>query len=272
LRKYKTYLLFFHQSNYQLDTSYKYVSLLIVGRGGYGKDTDNAPNAPEWYGGCMGGDSAIVAYQKNFAISQSIDGMWGYETIDFRKSISENMGLYVKFQCYGSTYEVFLGDQKNGQEHRDTYWFFKVNGQGNLSPFIYGRNEGGLATSELVAGAGGSYGNGQYSTSIPGIKYGGVGGDGRYGNQGPEYNSGLKADSTIPVQSIFGGTGYGAGSYFTSTDNCKAGGGGGYGDGNMNGKAGYGAGGTAFKISSSSTDLYNEGDGIVCLYYHNNPL
>lgn len=104
------------------------------------------------------------------------------------------------------------------------------------------------------------------------MKYGGVGGDGRYGNQGPEYNSGLKADSIIPVQSIFGGTGYGVGSYFTSTSNCKAGGAGGYGDSSMNGKAGYGAGGTAFKISSNSTDLYNEGDGIVCLYYHNNPL
>ena len=262
-----------NQSSYQLDTSYKYVSMLLVGRGGYGKDTDNTPNVPDWHGGCMGGDSAIVAYHKNFEIGSSVTGMWGFNTISFRESTSNGTGLYVKFTYHSFVYEVFLGDQKNGQEHRDTYWSFKVNGEENSSAFVYGRNEGGLAAPGLVAGAGGSYGNGQYDESVSsGTKYGGSGGDGRYGNQGPEYNSGLKAGSVIPVQSIFGGTGEGAGSYFNTVTNCKAGGAGGYGDGNMNGKAGYGAGGTAFKTSSSSTDLYDEGDGIICLYYHNTPI
>ena len=262
-----------NQSSYQLDTSYKYVSMLLVGRGGYGKDTDNTPNVPDWHGGCMGGDSAIVAYHKNFEIGSSITGMWGFNTISFRESTSNGTGLYVKFTYHSFVYEVFLGDQKNGQEYRDTYWSFKVNGEENSSVFVYGRNEGGLAAPGLVAGAGGSYGNGQYDESVSsGTKYGGSGGDGRYGNQGPEYNSGLKAGSVIPVQSIFGGTGEGAGSYFNTVTNCKAGGAGGYGNGNMNGKAGYGAGGTAFKTSSSSTDLYDEGDGIICLYYHNTPI
>ena len=261
------------QSSYQLDTSYKYVSMLLVGRGGYGKDTDNAPNAPDWHGGCMGGDSAIVAYHKNFEIGSSVTGMWGFNIISFRESTSNGTGLYVKFTYHSFVYEVFLGDQKNGQEHRYTYWSFKVNGEENSSAFVYGRNEGGLAAPGLVAGAGGSYGNGQYDESVSsGTKYGGSGGDGRYGNQGPEYNTGLKANSVIPVQSIFGGTGKGAGSYFDIITNCKAGGAGGYGDGNMNGKAGYGAGGTAFKTSSSSTDLYDEGDGIICLYYLNTPI
>ena len=261
------------QSSYQLDTSYKYVSMLLVGRGGYGKDTDNTPNAPDWHGGCMGGDSAIVAYHKNFEIGSSVTGMWGFNIISFRESTSNGTGLYVKFTYHSFVYEVFLGDQKNGQEHRDTYWSFKVNGEENSSAFVYGRNEGGLAAPGLVAGAGGSYGNGQYDESVSsGTKYGGSGGDGRYGNQGPEYNTGLKANSVIPVQSIFGGTGEGAGSYFDIITNCKAGGAGGYGDGNMNGKAGYGAGGTAFKTSSSSTDLYDEGDGIICLYYRNTPI
>jgi uncharacterized membrane protein len=261
------------QSNYQLDTSYKYVSMLLVGRGGYGKDTDNTPNAPDWHGGCMGGDSAIVAYRKNFEIGSSVTGVWGFNTISFRESTSNGTGLYVKFTYYSFVYEVFLGDQKNGQEYRDIYWSFKVNGEENSSAFVYGRNEGGLAAPGLVAGAGGSYGNGQYDESVSsGTKYGGSGGDGRYGNQGPEYNTGLKANSVIPVQSIFGGTGEGAGSYFDIITNCKAGGAGGYGDGNMNGKAGYGAGGTAFKTSSSSTDLYDEGDGIICLYYRNTPI
>ena len=265
-----------NQSSYQLDTSYKYVSMLLVGRGGYGKDTDNTPNVPDWHGGCMGGDSAIVAYHKNFEIGSSVTGMWGFNTISFRESTSNGTGLYVKFTYHSFVYEVFLGDQKNGQEHRDTYWSFKANGKENSSVFVYGRNEGGLAAPGLVAGAGGSYGNGQYDESVSsGTKYGGSGGDGRYGrygNQEPEYNSGLKAGSVIPVQSIFGGTGEGAGSYFDTVTNCKAGGAGGYGDGNMNGKAGYGAGGTAFKTSSSSTDLYDEGDGIICLYYHNTPI
>lgn len=78
-----------------------------------------------------------------------------------------------------------------------------MNGKENSSAFVYGRNEGGLAAPGLVAGAGGSYGNGQYDESVSsGTKYGGSGGDGRYGNQGPEYNTGLKANSVIPVQSI----------------------------------------------------------------------
>lgn len=247
---------------------------MIVGRGGYGKDTDNASNAPEWYGGCMGGDSAIVAYRKNFETSSSsLSGMQGFESIDFRKSTSDGLGLYVKFTCYGISYKVFLGDQKNGQEHSSTFWYFKANDEEDSSLFVYGRNEGGLAAPGLVAGAGGSYGNGQYDESVSsGTKYGGSGGDGRYGNQGSEYNTGLKANSVISVQSIFGETSEGAGSYFDTITNCKAGGAGGYGDGNMNGKARYGAGGTAFKTPSSSTDLYEEGDGIICLYYCNTPI
>lgn len=86
--------------------------MLLVGRGGYGKDTDNTPNVPDWHGGCMGGDSAIVAYHKNFEIGSSVTGMWGFNTISFRESTSNGTGLYVKFTYHSFVYEVFLGDQK----------------------------------------------------------------------------------------------------------------------------------------------------------------
>ena len=279
MRKYKTYLLFFHQSSYQLDTSYKYVSLLIVGRGGNGKDTDNAPNVPEWYGGCMGGNSGVVAYRKNIPIdAKGVNGMAGFYEINFsynyRYDNSTFPGLLVRYlESLGRTIVAFLGNASNGQDHRtNDYYVFTINDESNYDLFYYGWNEGGLATSDKVSGAGGSYADGVTTTTGSGTQSGGEGGDGRFGHQGPDYNSGTSAAATIPLQSIFGGTGEGAGSYYTSSSNCKAGGGGGYGDGNMNGRAGYGAGGTAYKTSSYSTDLYDEGDGIVCLYYHNNLL
>ena len=270
------------QSSYQLDTSYKYVSMLLVGRGGYGKDTDNTPNAPDWHGGCMGGDSAIVAYRKNFEIGSSVTGVWGFNTISFRKSTSKGTGLYVKFTYHSFVYEVFLGDQKNGQDHRDTYWSFKVNGEEKSSALVYGKNEGGLAAPGLVAGAGGSYGNGQYDESVSsGTKYGGSGGDGRYGNQGPGYNIGLKANSVIPVQSIFGGTGEGRAGYLNTNSGLRTGaacwGGAGYDNSNETivgtvRTAGYGSGQCASPGDVDAGNTNVEGSGIVCLYYHNDPL
>ena len=91
------------------------------------------------------------------------------------------------------------------------------------------------------------------------------------GTQGPDYNTGIRASETIPIRSVFGGIGTGGLSYFTSTTDCKASGGGGYGEANPHGSAGYGAGGTCFKIGSGTND-YNEGAGIVLLYYHDDPI
>nr|DAN09671.1 MAG TPA: Baseplate J like protein [Caudoviricetes sp.] len=263
------------QKNYILDTSYKYISLLLVGRGGVGKNTDNAPNAPQWIGGCMGGDGGMIAYKKNIITSSDGVGGIGWITqIDFRHSMSgsSSPGLYVRYnQSLGNEITAFLGDMSNGQDHRQDYWEFALNGETDSGLFVYGRTEGGLATSVLTAGSGGSYGNGEQTTSTATTMQGGEGGDGRLGTQGPDYNTGIRASETIPIQSVFGGIGTGGLSYFISTTNCKASGGGGYGEANPNGSAGYGAGGTCFKIGSGTND-YNEGAGIVCIYYHNNPI
>ena len=264
-----------NQTNYMLDTSYKYVSLLIVGRGGRGKNTDNAPNEPQWIGGCMGGDGGMIAYKKNIITSSDgVGGMGWITQIDFRHSMSgsSSPGLYVRYnQSLGNEITAFLGDMSNGQDHRQDYWEFALNGETDSDLFVYGRTEGGLATSVLTAGSGGTYGSGEQTTSTASTMQGGEGGDGRLGTQGPDYNTGIRASETIPIQSVFGGIGTGGSSYFTSTTNCKASGGGGYGEANPNGSAGYGAGGTCFKIGSGTND-YNEGAGIVCIYYHNNPI
>ena len=248
---------------------------MIVGRGGYGKNTDNAPNAPDWIGGCMGGDGGMIAYKKNIITSSDgVGGMGWITQIDFFRHItgSSSLGLYVRYnQSLGNEITAFLGDMSNGQDHRQDYWQFALNGEIDSGLFVYGRTEGGLATSVLTAGSGGTYGNGEQTTSTATTIQGGEGGDGRLGTQGPDYNTGIKAIVTIPIQSIFGGTGTGGLSYFTSTTNCKASGGGGYGDANPNGSAGYGAGGTCFK-DSRSLSYYKEGAGIVLLYYHDDVI
>ena len=256
-------LFFFH--------TYKYVSLLIVGRGGIGKNTDSAPNQPGWRGGIMGGDGGMIAYKKNIITSSNGVGGIGWITqIDFRHSMSgsSSPGLYVRYnQSLGNEITAFLGDMSNGQDHRQDYWEFALNGETDSGLFDYGRTEGGLATPVLTAGSGGTYGSGGQTTSTATTMQGGEGGDGRLGTQGPDYNTGIRAIETIPIQSVFGGTGTGGSSYFTSTTNCKASGGGGYGDTNPNGSAGYGAGGACFKVSRSMS-YCNEGAGIVLLYYH----
>ena len=223
----------------------------------------------------MGGDGGMIAYKKNIITSSDgVGGMGWITQIDFRHSMSgsSSPGLYVRYnQSLGNEITAFLGDMSNGQDHRQDYWEFALNGETDSDLFVYGRTEGGLATSVLTAGSGGTYGSGEQTTSTASTMQGGEGGDGRLGTQGPDYNTGIRASETIPIQSVFGGIGTGGLSYFTSTTNCKASGGGGYGEANPNGSAGYGAGGTCFKIGSGTND-YNEGAGIVCIYYHNNPI
>lgn len=264
-----------NQTNYMLDTSYKYISLLLVGRGGHGKNTDVTPNAPQWIGGCMGGDGGMIAYKKNIITSSDgVGGMGWITQIDFRDDMTgpSSPGLFVRYnQSLGNQITAFLGDMSNGQDRRQDYWEFALNGETDSDLFVYGRTEGGLATSVLTAGSGGTYGSGEQTTSTDSTMQGGEGGDGRLGTQGPDYNTGIRASETIPIRSVFGGIGTGGLSYFTSTLDCKASGGGGYGEANAHGSAGYGAGGTCFKIGSGTND-YNEGAGIVCIYYHNNPI
>ena len=223
----------------------------------------------------MGGDGGMIAFKKNIITSSDGVGGIGWITqIDFRHSMSgsSSPGLYVRYnQSLGNEITAFLGDMSNGQDHRQDYWDFALNGETDYDLFVYGRTEGGVATPVLTAGSGGTYGSGGQTTSTATTMQGGEGGDGRLGTQGPDYNTGIKATETIPIRSIFGGTGEGGSSYYDSTTNCAASGGGGYGDANFTGSAGYGAGGTCFKISRS-VSYYDEGAGIVLLYYHDDVI
>lgn len=217
----------------------------------------------------MGGNGGMIAFKKNLLISK--DGSSGVsliDEIDFTYNNVGFIGLGVRYtQSLGQEITAFLGHSSNGIDKENNYWEFALNGEMDNDLFIHGRTEGGLATSVLTAGSGGTYKNGEQTTSTTIIVQGGEGGDGRLGTQGPYYNTGIKAVVTIPIRSIFGGTGKGGPSYYNSTTNCLACGGGGYGDANFNGSAGYGAGGTCFK-DSRSVSYYNEGAGIVLLYYH----
>jgi hypothetical protein len=210
----------------------------------------------------------MIAFKKNLSISKNgSSGVLLINEINFTYNNADSIGLGVRYtQSLGYEITAFLGYSSNGIDRRD-YWEFALNGEIDSNLFYYGRTEGGLATSILTAGSGGTYRDGEQTASTATTVQGGEGGDGRLGTQGPDYNSGIKADATIPIQSIFGGTGEGGSSYYTSTTNCKASGGGGYGDANFNGSAGYGAGGTCFK-DSRSVSYYKEGAGIVLLYYH----
>lgn len=168
----------------------------------------------------------MIAFKKN--IITSSDGVGGIAyiaEIDFRyiTSASSSPGLYVCYnQSLGNVITVFLGDMSNGQDHRQDYWEFALNGDTDSGLFVYGRTEGGLATPVLTAGSGGTYGNGEQTTSTAKTVQGGEGGDGRLGTQGPDYNTGIKAIVTIPIQSIFGGTGKGGPSYYNSTTSYLA--------------------------------------------------
>ena len=228
---------------------------------------------PHWRGGAMGGDGGMIAFKKNLLISKNgSSGVLLVNEIDFTYNNAGHIGLYVHYsQSLGLRITAFLGHSSNGIDKTNDYWEFALNGKIDSDLFYYGRTEGGLATSVLTAGSGGTYGNGEQTTSTAKTVQGGEGGDGRLGTQGPDYNTGIRASETIPIRSVFGGIGTGGLSYFTSTTNCKASGGGGYGEANPHGSAGYGAGGTCFKIGSGTND-YNEGAGIVCIYYHNNPI
>lgn len=180
--------------------------------------------------------------------------------------------MYVRYiQSLGLEITAFLSHSSNGIDKNNDYWEFTLNGETDSDLFVYGRTEGGIATPIISVGSGGTYGNGGETSPVVETAQGGEGGDGRLGTQGPYYNTGIKATETIPIQSIFNGSGFGGISYFTSNTNCKASGGGGYGDANPNRSAGYGAGGTCFK-DSQSVSYYDEGAGIVLLYYHNDVI
>lgn len=231
--------------NESIDINYKYVSLLMVSRGGNFVKSMNA-----------GGMSGIITFKKNILTKDFVN----YH-ID---SIKEENGiLNVKFGSYrNGNYDISLpnavdyiveGKQIKPKVTRNNIVINPIDFFDN-----YGVNTGG--------GAKGNGGGTNGSLQNPSQGGDGVcGARGLYNSYKMEYTA--NENEIIPIASIFGGTGIGGlGNAKIKLNNSEGvgGGAGAYGDGataNSSTKAGYGAGG--------SFNNEEGGDWIVCLYYSN---
>ena len=118
---------------------------------------------------------------------------------------------------------------------------------------------------------------------------GAPGGDGkfgfRYANEstfGGFTTNPIKSTKTIPIQSVFGGTSQGYAGYLNTNSGLRTGasafGGAGYGksydwsSADTIRKAGYGCGRASSPADEDAGNKMLAGDGIVCLYYHNEPI
>ena len=236
------------QSNYQLDTTYKYVSMLVVGKGARSNGESNV---------VIGGGSGMVVYKKNFEI---LPGTFSAINVDF----TNNTLVYLLPEV-GSTSEDSYIEAGNGDAYMGAgtvnYWLNGVSVLDQLDG--YGSNGGGngkTGSSASTFGGGGSNGNSSSQS-------GGSGGDGTFGYAG-NLGGGHTKGTVIPLTSIFGGNGKGGNAYYNG-GTSRGGGAGGYGAGYgldnqpSSDHKSYGAGGW---------NAYGPGDGIVCLYYHNDPL
>lgn len=282
-----------NQSNYQLDTSYKYVSLLIVGRGG-----KKFEYWQSWYGFVlMGGTTGQIVYIPNILMSDISNGQINKITFS---SVS-NTGSWTE----GTEYSIRLG--------RTTYEYKAYNGNSSayndadrLMPqetrlnnySIYNaKSSGGFAAymggAFYCSGSPGSQNAKEESASSTGPRMqpsGAPGGDGRYGFKS-SYENAVFGDVTkpiqslvvIPIQSIFGGTSKGEAGYLNTSSGQRTGaaswGGAGYGDSNCissdRGKiiiAGYGSGEQCSPADDDAGNITKPGEGIFCIYYHNEPI
>lgn len=282
-----------NQSNYQLDTSYKYVSLLIVGRGG-----EKFEYWVSWHDFILlGGTTGQIVYIPNILISDISNGRINKITF----SGVPNVGSWTS----GTKYSITLG--------QTTYEYAAYNGvsdarndadivmpqRSNLSNYsVYNAKSSG-AIAAYAAGTfycSGSFGSQNakeqtYSFVGPRMQPDGApGGDGRYGFKS-SYESPIlgnvtkpvQSSVTIPIQSIFGGTSKGSAGYLNTESGLRTGvdayGGAGYGNSysetQSDGKtriSGYGSGQEASPADDDAGNIVKPGEGIFCIYYHNEPI
>lgn len=281
------------QSNYQLDTSYKYVSLLIVGRGGekfeYWESWDSFI--------LLGGTTGQIVYIPNILISDISNGRINKITF----SGVPNAGSWT----YGTEYSITL--------EQTTYEYAAYNGvsdarndadivmpqRSNLSNYsVYNaKSSGGFAAhmrgTFYCSGSPGSQPAKEESASDLGSRIqpdGAPGGDGRYGYKSSYESPTLgnvtklvQSSVTIPIQSIFGGTSKGEAGYLNTESGKRTGastyGGAGYGgsyftspDGGTTRIAGYGSGQESSPADDDAGNITKPGEGIFCIYYHNEPI
>jgi uncharacterized membrane protein len=277
------------QSSYQLDTSYKYVSMLLVGRGGRCRIAWSNWNSFRLQGGTTG----LLMYIPNILVSDTANIAISIIFVAAPNSGSWTVGTQMGINIGGSDYTVTA---YNGQltPAQDTV----CNPPSMLAgkyPIYSGKSSGGVCThvsvNYYVTGSYGSQNADELLTTSSSYgrmqPSGAPGGDGTYGYSTPrgetfaDKTNPITSVVSIPVQSIFGGTSEGIAGYLNTNSGQKTGaacwGGAGYGDsmetivGGMR-TAGYGSGQSANPADVDAGNTNVEGSGIVCLYYHNDPL
>lgn len=281
------------QSNYQLDTSYKYVSLLIVGRGGEKFEYWDSWNEFA----LMGGTTGQIVYIPNILMSDISNGQINKITF----SSIPNTGSWTE----GTEYSIRLG--------MTTYEYRAYNGKDNAQndadrPMPQGsrlgnysvynaKSSGGFAAHMIgtfyCSGSPGSQNAKEETYPSTGLRIqpdGAPGGDGRYGFKSSyedtvlgKVTKPIRSSVVIPVQSIFGGTSKGEAGYLNTNSGIRTGasswGGAGYGDsyftspdGGKTRIAGYGSGQQCSPADDDAGNITKPGEGIFCIYYHNEPI
>lgn len=282
-----------NQSSYQLDTSYKYVSLLIVGRGGekfeYWSSWDEFA--------LMGGTTGQIVYIPNILMSDISNGQINKITF----SGVPNGGVWT----YGTEYSIKLGmttyeyKAYNGKDVAQNDADYPIPQESRLGNYsVYNAKSSGGFTAHMrgtfyCSGSYGSQNAKEESVSNLGPRIepnGAPGGDGRYGYKSSYENTVLgevtkpiQSSVVIPVQSIFGGTSKGEAGYLNTGSGKRTGassyGGAGYGgsyftspDGGKTRIAGYGSGQECSPADDDAGNITKPGEGIFCIYYHNEPI
>lgn len=282
-----------NQSNYQLDTSYKYVSLLIVGRGGekfeYWESWDSFI--------LMGGTTGQIVYIPNILMSDISNGQINKITFSSIPNIgSWTEGTEYSIRLGTTTYE-YKAYNGNGSSYNDAdYPMPQESRLGNYSVYN-AKSSGGFAAhmrgTFYCSGSPGSQKAKEetYSSTGPRMQPDGApGGDGRYGYKSSYENTvfgdvtePIQSSVVIPVQSIFGGTSKGAAGYLNTKSGSRTGadayGGAGYGgsrsETQSDGKTripGYGSGQESSPADDDAGNIMKPGKGIFCIYYHNEPI
>ena len=281
------------QSNYQLDTSYKYVSLLIVGRGGEKFEYWQSWNEFA----LMGGTTGQIVYIPNILMSDISNGQINKITF----SGVPNVGSWVEGTEYSiklgmTAYEYRAYNGKNNAQNDADYPMPQGSRLGNYSVYN-AKSSGGFAAhmrgTFYCSGSPGSQPAKEESASNLGPRMqpdGAPGGDGRYGYKSSYENTvfgdvtkPIQSSVVIPVQSIFGGTSKGEAGYLNTESEQRTGasawGGAGYGgsaftspDGGTTRIAGYGSGQESSPADDDAGNITKPGEGIFCIYYHNEPI
>lgn len=280
-----------NQSNYQLDTSYKYVSLLIVGRGGecftYWTSWDEFA--------LMGGTTGQIVYIPNILMSDISNGQINKITF----SIVPNTGGWTEGTEYSiklgmTTYEYKAYNGNSSAYNDADYPMPQGSRLGNYSVYN-AKSSGGFAAhmrgTFYCSGSPGSQNAKEETYTGPIMQPSGApGGDGKYGFKSSYENTvfgditePIQSSVVIPVQSIFGGTSKGEAGYLNTKSGKRTGasawGGAGYGgsdftspDGGKTRIAGYGSGQECSPADDDAGNVTKPGEGIFCIYYHNEPI